>query len=613
MNLALLRRDDALRGLPLWGVPLLLNACLMLGLVVTSAIRRHSTVSATALAVIGWLTVAAFLALGPGRSRCRPFDLALPISARTLWLTHLAAVTLAALAVAAGYVAAVAILQRVLRGTLSLEVDLPTFALNLAATTVLATILLQIPRPSLARPSFTIGYAAWAAAIVVGLLALLAALGGIGPLGGLALLALAAGAAAVAHRSVPAAFAIVGRAPQERGALAPGADATRVSIGAGDEAEGRGPGLLRASLRIPVVGVTGGAKELVGFIFVVLVGLFLGGVTKPWESDAGVEDLRFAYLPLASYLLFTLIVPRLAVLHHFDPLPFSRRRLFLGLTLPVAMAFVASFGVGAFVASRSAARIEYVDFSKSERDGRWSLSVPLRVYQFSWDGRPPTITSPWGESHPAESIPLVRGLPPVVWNPFSAPPGSSAKFVALQVSRAAQVVYGAAIAPEAIESRWLETRADGAVVGRGATLPLRVERPDLAVRSGPVFPVLMALMLAPWLLVVAILLRTFRAGLSDRIRRTVFWGIVGIFVATMLAMVSGIVASIARPWLARALIEIPSWAMRGSAIGIAATWVVSALLTFAAYRVAENQFRRMEIPTKPLCFGLLERLRGEVR
>ncbi len=606
MNVALLRRNGALRSLPLWGAPLLLNAILILGLVFSSAIRRRSPVSATALVAVGWLTVAAFLAFGPGRSRCRPFDLALPISARTLWLANVAAVGLAALALVACYAASVAVAARVFRASLAFEPDVPSLALNLSAATVLATILLHAPRPSLVRPSFTVGYAVWAGTIVFGMLGLLAALDGSGPMIGLGLLAASAGAVAIAYQSVPPAFAVVRRAPQGRRTPAPPASPARVAAAAGDEPRARGHGFLHRATRTFVFGLSGGWKLLLSYFFVVIVGLFVGGVTKGWVSEDGLNDLRFVYLPLGSYVLFTVILPQLAVLHHLDSLPLSRRRLFVGLTLPVALAFVAAFGAGALVATRSDARTEYVDFSRNERDGQWFLSAPLRVYRIAWDGRAPTITSPWGESHPPESAHFVRGLRPVIWNPFSAPPGASARFVALQISRAAEVVYGDAISPEAIENRWLETGADGAVVGRGEHLSLRAERPALTPRSGPVFPVVMALTLAPWLLLVAILLRTFRAGLGDRVRRAAFVGIVVVFMATMLAIFGAMVANVARPWLIRALIQIPAWGLRGSAIGIAAAWAICALLTFAAYRVAEVQFLRMEIPPKPLKLSLVE-------
>jgi hypothetical protein len=180
--------------------------------------------------------------------------------------------------------------------------------------------------------------------------------------------------------------------------------------------------------------------------------------------------------------------------------------------------------------------------------------------------------------------------------------------VALQISRAAEAVYGVAISPEEIERRWLETGPEGTVAGRAPGLGLRAEDPRLAPRSGPVFPIHTTLVLAPWLLLSAVLLRTYRAGTARWAGQALFWGVVVLFVLFMVGVAAAFVAGLARLWIARWLVEIAAFNLGRSVAGTAAAWAVCALLLGAAYRLAEVQFERMEIPTRPLKYSLLEGL-----
>ncbi len=119
---------------------------------------------------------------------------------------------------------------------------------------------------------------------------------------------------------------------------------------------------------------------------------------------------------------------------------------------------------------------------------------------------------------------------------------------------------------------------------------------------------ILSLVLAPWFLLLAILHSAYRPGIASWIRHLAFWGVVGLFVMTMLAEGGAIVAGLARPWIARALVEIPAWAFGQSAIGTAAVWGCCALLVLGCYLMAETRFARMDIPAKPLKFTLFEML-----
>ena len=73
-----------------------------------------------------------------------------------------------------------------------------------------------------------------------------------------------------------------------------------------------------------------------------------------------------------------------------------------------------------------------------------------------------------------------------------------------------------AIPPATIEWRYL----DGSVVPRGDGLTLRHDYPDLEPASGPMFPTLFALAVVPFLLLVALLLRGYRAGIPESVSYT---------------------------------------------------------------------------------------------
>jgi len=570
----------------------------------TIALSRHGRVPPIAVVLVGWATFALYLVLGGTRARCRAFDLALPVSARRIWLAHLAAVASAGTLVVACCVAMAALPSSAGGG----DVRAPGFVglgLLLESGMLLAAVLLQLLHPSLSRVPATPGTVAWTAVVLLGVLGLLVALRGAGPAGALVPLVAAGAALAWGLRSVPRAFVVVPKHPADGRVRDAGTKPGRLETAG---ALGRLPWAARLAI---LRSVTAGAKEWAVYPLLVLFGLFLGGALAVWRDEADLRDLRIAYVPLAAYLLFSLVLPRLTLLQDLDPLPVSRRLLFAGMVLPSAIVFAASWGAGALIAHRFGIRSELVDFVEDEAGGRWSVKVPLRVYRFAWDGQAPEITSPWGESQRAECLSFFYGGRKRICSPFSAAAGSSPRFVALQLSRAAEEVYGLSLPPEEIERRWLVMLPDGSAAGRGATLALRAERPEVGPRYWPELPVLMTLAVAPWLLLVSALFRAYRASIPTWVCHAIYWGGLAILILPLPVMAVAMIGGVARPSFPRALVEIPTWELGTSPAGIAAAWVGCGLILIAAYRLAETQFRRMEIPSKPLKYSLLERMKEE--
>lgn len=602
MTLTLLRRDEALRTLPGWAVVLLPNAAVLAALLFAFAARHRSAVSTTGTIAIGWLTVAVYLVLVSVRPKAGALNLTLPIPARRLWLLHLVAIVVGCLVLVGGFLALLDFHAWLLRTRLPRGPDFGAVALLLGAAAPLAAVLLHLPNASLARVPVTASGTAWRAVVLLSPLGLLPLLTARAPAGALVLLAALSAAVAWGWRSVPPAFVLVAREPAVGRSGAAGSRATSRSAADG--------GAATAALTV-LRCLTQGPREILVVAMLAIAGFLLGGADALGSGD--YRDMRFLYLPIGSYLLFTAIGSRLCRFHHLDPLPLSRRLLFAGLTLPATAILLASFGAGAVLLSQRQREATLVDYTKPSQEAAWRVTVPLAVYEIAWDGRVPRSTSPWGESHAPEAMPLLRGTAAVVWNPYSTPPGSSSRFVALQISRAFEAVYGVPVSADEIERRDLDTLPDGTVVGRAPGLRLPHGGSPAAPRTGPVIPLLAALILVPAFLLVAALHRTFRAAIGGWAPHVLFWGVVGLFLATMGVEVALLVTERAQPWAVRAILQIPARGWGQSTAETATVWVACVAASIGAYLLAELQFRRAEMPSRPLRFSLLDRAREESR
>ncbi len=583
-------RDGALRSLPIWALAALVNTSVLMGLLLWTQ-RAAGSVPNLILILVGWSGIAVYLAFGQVRTRSNGFDLSLPIPTRELWLAHVMAIIIGAAVVGTLSLLALAAHRLTLGAQIVMGPSIPALAFLLGAGVVLGTLLLQAPSPSLVRIPVTRGYVLWTLIVLVGIPMLLTAASLAGPAGTAALLVLVAAVGLGVYRFVPPAFVVAPLEPAPAG-RASRTDPARAPRG--------------FALPLAVLGsVSCGAKEIAAYVFVLLFAIVLGGGLL-LESE---PDLRFLYIPMAIYMLFAMIGPRLGRLHYLDPLPIRRRTLLAVLLVPYAAITCLGYGLGVLASSEARSRIEYVNYQKSD-DGFY-VTAPLRVYRVAWGGNPPPVSAPWGESqaplvqHPWSSSRLA------FYSPFAAPPGSSARFVSLQISRAVEASYGVSIPVEEIRERYFAPTEDGSAVPVGEQLTLRADYPELRVRSGPMFPVLLTLTGVPWLLLVAGLLRAYRAGIKEWMRQTVVWGglalLLGLFLVFFVSNITGFTES----WAVRALVQIPTLGLGASTAGTLAVWVAAVLSLSAAYGIAWSQFRRMEIPAKPSKYTLIERMRDE--
>ncbi len=414
--LAWLRRDEAPRGWPLWLLVTVLNTSVFAGVFTLQEAGRQATIPGTRLVLAAWAGVALYLVLGHTRTRARQFHLALPLSVRRLWLGHVGAVVLVAAAVALVSLAGELGQLRLLRGRAALDVGPLGLAAYLFAGVVLAVVLLQRPAMTQARVPFTLGYAAWAIAALAAVAGLLALLVPLGPAWSLLVLALGLALGGWELTALPRAFSLVPRAAARASAAPATREAARLREWEGGKPATRGV-VVKALLR----GVSAGPMDWASLSLTAIFGAVIGGGLALLSSDTG--DLRYAYVPLLSYMLYAAIPPRLGRLHHLDALPISRRVLFACLVAPYFAACVAGYGLGARAADRAARRMELVGFPATGE--AHSVTVPMWARRIAWDGRPPASISPQGESHVPRAWPLWRGSRAALYSPFSTPPGSS--------------------------------------------------------------------------------------------------------------------------------------------------------------------------------------------
>lgn len=322
-------------------------------------------------------------------------------------------------------------------------------------------------------------------------------------------------------------------------------------------------------------------------------GVMLGGYS-PFSDEPGY--MRFSNIVLTIYLLTTVAGYFTEKMHLLDHLPVDRRTMLAWLVVPAIAAMVLGYGGGQWLATRQAGTTEVFSFVND--DHGYGLKVPPRCFRLVKGAEAPFITAPWGESHRAQSVTAWKRLPWLFYKPYSTPDGASERFVAWQIGRAVQDVFGETLADEDIAGRYLATDGSGRPRVMDGGLSLVSDHPGWReTPGGPVFPALFGPIVVLYLLILALYFRLLRHHVSAKRQRFTFWGLM---VVLLVLHVGGLI-----------LVEVSSdsWIIRGIVLGGIQRWDLTGagavpvaysafvLLTGLAWVLALSQFRQMEPPT----------------
>jgi len=154
--------------------------------------------------------------------------------------------------------------------------------------------------------------------------------------------------------------------------------------------------------------------------------------------------LFFSWIPVSLGMSLVvgvaLVIKTLSALERLEwllVLPVSRRRLLPMMLLPGLCFVVATVLAAGYL--RSAGKDPVVS---TTGPGTPNVLVPATFWNWAWGWEAPVIQAPWGETtQPKTFIRLGFAL----YNPYSAAPHNSARFLDWQFARATEAVYGRAV------------------------------------------------------------------------------------------------------------------------------------------------------------------------
>jgi hypothetical protein len=615
-----LRQDPALRAFPRWLVWSLASTPLLLGLAVNLHLQYRraggeldSVVSAVGYGLVLWLPAMVFMLSRGSRRRCSSFDLSLPLSTGHLWLRHLLATALSGvllLTTVGGIAAVMMLVVNRFMETLPVEpAGMPRLTATLAVSFILMATLVQMAAPGRASLPGSRAFTVRALLLGVALFAFAVILMQLPP--GLLLVPgiLALFLARSTLRRLPAVWSAESEW-SEPGASEAAAQPTGGQPTAGQPTAGQPTTAVQGGswtelpqaplpwgglrwqwflLRAIHSGTPKASMTLwIGVPLVLGFGALLAGAL----SYVGDEELRWALLFISIYMLFALSAKPLTYLHPLDALPLSRRHLFALLTLPSLLLLFAGYAAGVVILEWRGLPTTTGIRTLSTCAG---VGVPTEYHSISWDGEVEPIVSPSGESHAPYTAPLFAGLKPLVVSRFCTRDSNvSLEYQVFQAGLAAETMYGE-VPPDDSIRLWFADSSDS--LRADTPRPLDFGATPQTPGRAPLFPVLMAVVFVGSFGTLAFYLRTFRVGRLDRVRKFAFAGTLTILLVLHTAQFIFVAARLTSLWVWDAFWRIGTRSLAAALPGGAPMlWILAALVIMIAYRLAERQFERAELP-----------------
>jgi hypothetical protein len=605
MILALLRRDPALRPKILASS---LLASLGLGQFISLYVRYEAyqqggplfdPTAPGALLVVSviWMVMAGMLFAAQVNVRSTDFDLVLPLPARTIWTARMLAVLGTGLLDLVLTAVIFAFAARV-RGIEAFgDRSLVALGLRILVMIPWMVALVQNYAPRLAALRWQADTAPFL------LVAALSALAGTYLLGLLPLyciaipLILSALLFRRAARAVPPAYLLVPTEPEDgRGPAAVAGQEAWQALTAASAAPPTVPrGIVTRTLARNLYPLNTKMGWSVAFFPIIIAYAIL---MASREFDLGLIMVVWMW----TFFTFLAIAP-LSTLHRIDPLPIPRRRLLPLLVLPGLILAALSYGIALEIGAAGQRRDGLITcrmLTDRSTDREYcGLLIPRRYLTIAPGDEIPEIAAPWGERHTPWHAALIAGGRPHVYSRFSTPPGSSAEYIAHQLSRAIERIYGARIPAAELQARYLVARDDGTPAYRESGVPLAADYPGLAAPfSGHgLIPLTIALMGVPWLLLMALIFPPLGRVARESARPWLFPLIAAVPMVIFIGYITAALREALEPWVVNAFVEVIARRITAATPGGAATlWGATLLLLAGSYLLAGRGLRRVEAP-----------------
>ena len=327
-----------------------------------------------------------------------------------------------------------------------------------------------------------------------------------------------------------------------------------------------------------------------GFFAVLLAGVPL--LERSFDS----EILRLQNVFMAVYILFAFFGEFTFRLHKVDHLPVDRRALLRYIALPGVLVFVLFYGGGRVAEQWRAQPHEHIHFQDAY--GKFGAAVSPAFSSLARRGSEIEVQAPWGETHVARARHKVpNGLTGLAaQSPFLTEGETSRRFLAWQLSRAVEHVYGRWIEPARLDSLYIRLDEEGKF-----HIPIRdfTVAHDFGLRArhgGPVAPLLLAPIIGGFFLVAGLYFRLLHRPRTMRSARIIFWVFMGGLLMLHMVHIVG---------------RVPLWNPFGGAVlvfstarqlgelgmpGTVGTYVTGLVLVWACWQFCVRMFRGVEAP-----------------
>jgi len=488
---ALMRRDEGLRphfGYKAFALGLLIANIIGLRAGYTLHQDRDPALTPGSLeflllTAMMWGILSLFVLFTGGAVRCKPFDMALPIPARQMWIARIVAMMSVIFLCIAVVLIVLAAAEPLVGLPHLFNQGVATLALYVVVGVLLVVAVLQSDRPHLNDLAADSRFRWRAFVSLTGILALILAGASLVPSWGwLPLLGAALALLYRTYHALPRAFTLAPRAGNTAPARALAADAaagaaawtnpeTLPGVGAG-RSEQRGLP-TRTILRALYPFAT---DRLMALPLLLVIGFYSALLSGIWVNIGAVQ----AVWVWAFCVLF--FAAPTSLLYRFDALPIARARLFHYIALPALLVVVVCYVGGRVVSEARRAQEPLVGLRLYEPQGGdpWLITVvPGHFFEIAPDGNVPELEAPWGERHDAYAVKPIDALDVTLYSPYSLAPDATPRFAAWQLSRAIEAIYGERIAPAQLQERYLRARADGSAGLKPAGFTLLEDYPHL--------------------------------------------------------------------------------------------------------------------------------------